>query len=261
MLTLESTTDALEALYADYKEEAAAVYRELSHLAEVTTLKADIDLLRLKHESAKGTVIFILEGYFRLIYSKKVVRLYSENDFVGAHHHVADVILTSEFASQVALFKWTDLAEIFTKTPALAARWFHLLDMENKLNLGLCAQLVDERVQPSLELRQLKADDIIIQEGSEADEIYEMISGIASVSVGNKTVGEINTGEIFGEMSFLLECPRTATVRAETACCVRVVTKEDFFSLIEVDRHLSASIAKTMARRVIELNQRLAGDG
>ena len=261
MLTLESTTDALEALYAEYKEKAEAFYREIAHLATTTILKADINLLTMSDGDPNGMVIYILEGYFRLIYSKKVVRLYSENDFVGAHHHLTDVTLSSEFASEIAMIKWSELSELFIANQMLGAKWFHLLDLENKLNLGLCAQLVDERIQPSLELRQLKAGDVIIQEGSEALEIYEMISGIARVAVDGKTVGEIHSGEIFGEMSFLLECARTATVIAETACCVRVVTKNDFFALIEVDRHLSAAIAKTMARRVIELNQRVAKSG
>ena len=259
MLTLESTNDALEALYATYKQHSESLFESVKSLGEPISLKSDTDLLALSESHSGGVVIFITEGYFRLIVDNKVVRLYSDSDFVGAYSNVTDVQLTSEFASDVMLFNWAELFRHFMAYPQLAQQWCRLMDIENNLNLGLCAQLVDERIQPSLELRQFKAGETIIEEGAEALEIYEMISGLATVSVAGQNVGEINAGEIFGEMSFLVECPRTATVIADSACCVRVVKKTDFFALIEVDRHLSAAIAKTMAKRVIELNRRLSG--
>ncbi len=254
MLTLESTNDALEALYSTSKEVAEELYAILSPVGERMVLKADTNLLTLVKTDK---ILYITEGYFRLLYGKKVVRLYSENDFIGGQHHFENVSVVSEFASEVVAFKWQDVEPIFQANPGFANMWYRLLDYENKINLGLCAQLVDERVQPSLELRQFREGEVIIEEQSDPAEIYEMISGSAKVTLAGHEVGKIGTGEIFGEMSFLVGSPRTATVTAAAPCCVRVVDKDDFFSLIEVDRHLSASIAKTLAARVIELNRRL----
>lgn len=255
MLTLESTNEALEALYETSKEVATELYAVLSPHGESMVLKSETNLLGLIENN---NILYITEGYFRLLYGNKVVRLYSENDFLCSHHRLDNVSIISEFASEVVLFKWEQVASLFRDNSSYANMLYKLLSFENQINLGLCAQLVDERVQPSLELRQFKEGEVIIEEESEASEIYEMISGAAAVTVNGANVGEIGTGEIFGEMSFLMESPRTATVTAVTQCCVRVVKKDDFLSLIEVDRHLSASIAKTLAGRIIELNRRLA---
>ena len=256
MLTLESTNEALEALYETSKEVATELYAALSPLGEASVLKAETNLLGLLDGR---DLLYITEGYFRYLYENKVVRLYSENDFLSGHHHIDNVSIISEFASEVVLFRWARVEPLFRENTHFADMWYKMLDFENQINLGLCAQLVDERIQPSLELRQFREGEVIIREESEASEIYEMISGAAIVTVNGTTVGEIGTGEIFGEMSFLMESRRTATVTAATQCCVRVVKKDDFLSLIEVDRHLSASIAKTLAARIIELNRRLAG--
>lgn len=255
MLTLESTNDALEALYETSKEVATQLYAALSPLGESMVLKSETNLLELIENN---DLLYITEGYFRFLYGNKVVRLYSENDFICGHHQFDNVTIISEFASEVVLFKWAQVESLFQDNTNFANIWYKLLSFENQINLGLCAQLVDERIQPSLELRQFREGEVIIEEESEASEIYEMISGAATVTVKGADVGEIGTGEIFGEMSFLMESPRTATVTATTQCCIRVVKNDDFLSLIEVDRHLSASIAKTLAARIIELNRRLA---
>ena len=254
MLTLENVTDDLESLYADFKTLSAEVYETVSSLGDPRTLKPDVDLLGMDDA---GAVVFIREGYFRLIYGNKVVRLYSEGDFIGSMQKIEGASLTSEFSADVTVFNLAETIAYFGRDAALLKNWFTLMDMENRINLGLCAHLVDERVHPSLELKQFQDGETIVKEGTNSEEIYEMITGHGVVMLQGTELGVVETGEIFGEMSALIDCPHTADVVAEGPCCVRVVKKEDFFKLIEVDRYLSATIAKTLAKRITDLNRRL----
>lgn len=256
MLTLENVTDDLENLYSEFKILSAEVYAEIGSLGEARLIKPDVDLLSVEQN---GAIIFVKEGYFRLIFGNKVVRLYSEGDFISAMQKIEGASLTSEFAAEITVFGFRQTIPRFCQKEKLLADWFTLMDMENRINLGLCAHLVDERVHPSLELRQFKDGETIVYEGTESEEIYEMITGQATVQLNGTEIGIIETGEIFGEMSALVDCPHTADVTADGACCVRVVKKEDFFKLLEVDRYLSATISKTLAKRIIELNKRFAG--
>lgn len=86
-----------------------------------------------------------------------------------------------------------------------------------------------------------------------------MVSGSAIVLRDNKKIGRINTGEIFGEISFLTESTRTATVKADKNSFVHVVNKDDFSKLIETNLHLIISISKTLAQRIVQLNDQLLG--
>ena len=255
MLTLDNVTEELEEQYSVFKTLSRDIFEQMKSIGTVRQLTSDVDLLSL---SENGAVIYINEGYFRLIFGNKVVRLYSEEDLIETIHRIDGAVLSSEFASEITIFDWREALAFLGANQPLLSKWFSLMDLENRINLGLCAHLVDERIQPSLDLRNYKDEEIIIEEGSESDEIYEMITGQAVVLVSGIEVGVVETGEIFGEMSALADCPRTAAVKAEGPCCVRVVKQEDFFKLIEVDRHLSATIAKTLAKRIIDLNRRLA---
>ena len=255
MLTLENATDELEAQYSVFKTLSREIFERMSAIGTPRQLGTDVDLLSLAPE---GAVIYINEGYFRLIYGNKVVRLYSEEDLIETIERIDGAVLTSEFASEVTVFDWREALAFLSANQELLSKWFSLMELENRINLALCALLVDERIQPSLDLRNYRDEEIIIEEGSESEEIYEMITGQAVVLVSDTEVGVVETGEIFGEMSALADCPRTAAVKADGPCCVRVVKRDDFFKLIEVDRHLSATIAKTLAKRLIDLNRRLA---
>lgn len=255
MLTLGNVTDDLEDLYNEFKALSAAMYDKLESLGSPHLLKADVDLLSLREQ---GAALYIKEGYFRLLFGNKVVRLYSENDFISAVQKIEGTSLSSEFAAEVVVFNWKEAISFIQSRGDLLEEWFSLMSLENRINLELCARLTDERLHPSLELRQFGDSDVIIQEGKESDEVYEMITGQGVVSVSGNEVGFVETGEIFGEAGVLVDSPRTASVTADGQCFVRVVKKEDFFKLLEVDRHLSASIAKTLAKRLTALNRRMA---
>ena len=55
------------------------------------------------------------------------------------------------------------------------------------------------------------------------------------------------------------ESTRTATIGAVEKCFVRVVTKEDFLKLIKCNPQLVLAISKTLAHRIVQLNEKIIG--
>ena len=70
------------------------------------------------------------------------------------------------------------------------------------------------------ESKTFKPGEVLIHEGEDNRDLYILSSGVIEVTVKNElspvVVGEINSPEILGELSFLNGTPRTATVTAKT---------------------------------------------
>ena len=76
--------------------------------------------------------------------------------------------------------------------------------------------LAIETSQPQTAVSVHEPGELLIREGDQSTCIFEMIGGEAEVVVGGNIVGQIHSGEFFGEFTFLVEAPRSATVRATT---------------------------------------------
>ncbi len=254
MLSIKGVPDELENVYSKYKNLAKEVYMCAEDLAQPERIPADTDLFE---RAPRGSIAYILEGYFKLNSGAKTLRLYSENDFIQPNNNLARHTLASDFASIAVFFERDAFLSKLGQSKELLDKWTSLQDYENKLNLSLADLYLSEEVQPQFELREYAAGDVITKEGDPPDEIFEMMSGNGKVFFGEQEIGRIGPQEIFGEISFLTESVRTATVIAENRCFVRIVSKEDFFSLIGSNPQLGVTISKTLAKRIVELNDRL----
>jgi CRP-like cAMP-binding protein/Fe-S-cluster-containing hydrogenase component 2 len=72
-------------------------------------------------------------------------------------------------------------------------------------------------------MRQTRPDELIIRQGEAQHSLYLLDQGQVRVSIRNTEGGELNVavlkdGNFFGETGFITKGPRTATVRALTAC-------------------------------------------
>ncbi len=89
----------------------------------------------------------------------------------------------------------------------------HLTPNERQQVLGFMEAFL--RFQPG---------EVIVKEGEQDDAaMYILISGRAAVTTGEQgevILDEVQVGEFFGELSFLTESPRTATVQALEPCIV-----------------------------------------
>jgi CRP-like cAMP-binding protein len=118
----------------------------------------------------------------------------------------------------------------------------------------------DERIRllARAEPRAYAPNELILAEGVSNEDIYILIGGSARVEMrtphGSVTIGRIDVGEAFGEMSLLDGCPTLSSVVANTATEAYVLPLASVADLLEEDpvlaSHLYHSLAVMLARRL-----------
>ncbi|MBF0540916.1 MAG: YihY family inner membrane protein [Nitrospirae bacterium] len=93
--------------------------------------------------------------------------------------------------------------------------------------------------------------DIIFKDGTVQNKMYYMLSGEALIQKGEKNLKTINSGEYFGEISMLLDTPRTATVIVtKNDTQVIAIPKKNFIEILSQDSDIVLKFLKDMAGRI-----------
>ncbi|MBN1758759.1 MAG: cyclic nucleotide-binding domain-containing protein [Chitinispirillaceae bacterium] len=97
--------------------------------------------------------------------------------------------------------------------------------------------------------------DVILREGDISDFIFYIVNGEFDILVGETTISTLSEEDIFlGEMSFLLEHRRTATVAARTEGRLIKVSKREFVAAIKKKPHYALLLARLLAQRIERIN-------
>ena len=106
------------------------------------------------------------------------------------------------------------------------------------------------------------AGDTILTEGEDGNTAFLIVDGTVEVIVGDgakaKTVGTLDAGDVFGEMSLLEPGPRSATVRAVTDTECVVTSYDEFISSIQDNPERAVEFMKTLVRRLRHMNELMA---
>ncbi len=107
----------------------------------------------------------------------------------------------------------------------------------------------------NLKTVDIKKGDTIFQEGEFCNYLYYIVRGNYDVLVEDTTISSLSPDDIFiGEMSFLLNNKRSATVKATTDGCLIRISKRDFVEGIREKPHYSLFLSKLLAKRIERLN-------
>ena len=106
----------------------------------------------------------------------------------------------------------------------------------------------------SLPLINVPAGAVLITQEQPLSGIYFLVSGEVEVLKNGVQVAEIyEPGAVFGEMSWLLDVPPTATVRTLTGCTFRHVPDPSTF--LRTYPEVTLHVAALLARRIDSLNR------
>lgn len=125
------------------------------------------------------------------------------------------------------------------------------------------------RVMAADQLKQLAAagqvltfapGEAIVREGESGDCLYQLLVGrvevLKAVGPGRQvSVRQLGPGEHFGEMTLLLDQPRSATVRALEECRLLRLDRQALAPLLEAQPELLEQLAELVNRRRQELDQ------
>jgi CRP-like cAMP-binding protein len=110
------------------------------------------------------------------------------------------------------------LAERIASDPTHAIALFHGLSREETQDFLRAATVIS-----------VDTGDRIVHEGQHDSTVYVLLKGLAEVVRGERgqhVVATLGAGDTFGEIGFLVETPRTATVVARTPCEVLTLTAD-----------------------------------
>ncbi|MCL1815678.1 MAG: cyclic nucleotide-binding domain-containing protein [Treponema sp.] len=106
---------------------------------------------------------------------------------------------------------------------------------------------------------KVKKGDVVIKEGEPSDYLYYISSGTYEVLYNDKPVGSLSPQDIFmGEMSFLLNQRRSATIRATSPGKLILLTQKTFINVIREYPHYGIFLSKLLAKRLVRSNEQTA---
>lgn len=101
--------------------------------------------------------------------------------------------------------------------------------------------------------------ETVFCEGEPSDSLYYIMKGRFSVHVHGKTVATLGPADLFvGEMSFLLNRRRTATVQSETAGSLLSISRREFVEAIREKPQYALVLSRLLAQRLERQNQHRA---
>lgn len=105
------------------------------------------------------------------------------------------------------------------------------------------------------EIREVPAGAVVIRQGEEGDRAFVVVEGRFLVTKGGRTVAELESGELFGEIALLADVPRTATVEAGGPGRVLALHRRAFLDVVSQHASAHAAVSGVAARRLAELNE------
>ena len=113
---------------------------------------------------------------------------------------------------------------------------------------------IEDRVRRRLaeigKRRTYAADETIVREGSTGTALYIVLTGRARVERGGEAIGQLSTGDFFGELALIEEHPRSATIVAteETDCLL--FPAWEFTALLEEHPEIAVPIMRALIARL-----------
>jgi len=100
-------------------------------------------------------------------------------------------------------------------------------------------------------------DEYIFKQGEKGSKAYLLLDGRVAIEVNSKKVAEISEMEIFGEMSLLLNKPRTASIKALKPSIVLPIDQKILEELLKKSPPVIASLVKQLAYRLSQCDSEI----
>lgn len=207
----------------------------------------------------QNTVFLIQDGMLNLTYNDQMMCGFDEGHLVGvanAFGFVYPVLRTDEFVELVPINRDELLRHIYSDERRQHC-WSRFLICSNAILMNQLAEHSKALGRTTAGFQNIPQGDTIIHQGDQADLVYTIIEGEAEAFVDDVKVGEIVAEEVFGAMAVFTDEPRSATVKAKTACTIMAVPKTEFIKLIEAQPQAAVNLIETLAQNVRSLNQQL----
>jgi len=151
-------------------------------------------------------------------YVKIQGQLAAEGDVLGAIAAGLKVVeIDPKFDNPLAYVAKVQVDSLREEQKVKAAQTVAVRPVTPLDDIPLLSDLTPEElseVAATMRRHELSEDQILFQEGDAGESLYFVNKGILEAKTAGSKLGLITAGQCFGEFSFLMQKPRTATVRA-----------------------------------------------
>ena len=214
----------------------------------------------------KDVFYVILKGEVEILQNKKSIRVLQEGDVFGLENvYVYKCCSTTAKAlnhARIASYHRNVIERILYAKPQVTAQIINSLLVQLAQTTQVAQEHMPSGGMVDFRERIYREGEVIIEEGSPGKEIYLLVGSERglSISIEGKEVGRITRpGEYFGEMSSLLNRKRTATVTSLGRSVVQVFPGGNLEATLGANPQLSKKIIDTLASRLAQASERIAG--
>lgn len=239
VLLLEHNEDELEIMNDALKEQGHVVVKATSgQEARLKYTNQKFDFLILDID-AKG---YVPEEFVANIREKEKMKSMKER---------IPMLLIAEDSNKLLRFSDFDNIQTIEKPFSIEDFSKKVLTFNKKTNIS------------TENMKAIPAGEYLITEGGKNNEMYWILSGEFTITKMNNEnqnviVGEAKTGELIGEMSFLDNLPRSASVKAKVDSEVLVIPHKKFMQTLDNQPRWFRSLMQTLSTRLRDADQRLA---
>ena len=216
-------------------------------------------------EKKEGLYV-ILDGSVEIFQDKRSIRVLQDGDVFGLEgiflQKCCTVTAKALSPSRIAVYKKNVLDEIISGNPQVATQIIKSLVAQLEQTTQAAAEHIPVGGFVDFHERIYRDGEVIIEEGTSGKDIYQLVESERGllVSIKGKEIARMTQpGEYFGEMSSLLNQTRTATVTSQGRSVVQVFPGEDLESTLLHYPRLSKKIIDTLASRLAQASERIAG--
>jgi CRP-like cAMP-binding protein len=205
----------------------------------------------------------ILQGEVQIYQLDKHIRILSDRDVFGLENYYRGIPYTTTAkatkTSRVAAYEAELIDEIAYAKPALAAMVMRSAFLQLEQTTSIAEANIPYSETINLDLKEYDDGQIIIEEGTSGIEIYKVFQTEGGLEVLKKGVriGVITKpGEYFGEMSFILNEPRSATIRSMGKSIVEVIPVQEggLERILNDNPEIANKIITALAQRLKQAN-------
>jgi CRP-like cAMP-binding protein len=205
----------------------------------------------------------ILQGEVQIYQLDKPIRILTARDVFGLENYYRGIPYSTTAkatrTSRIATYESELIDEIAYAKPALATTVMRSAFLQLEQTTSIAEANISYSETIILDLKEYEDGQVIIEEGTSGTEIYKLYQTEGGLDVLKKGVriGIISKpGEYFGEMSFILNEPRSATIRSIGKSVVEVIPVHDggLERLINENPEVANRIITTLAERLKKMN-------
>jgi CRP-like cAMP-binding protein len=205
----------------------------------------------------------ILQGEVQIYQLDKPIRILTDKDVFGLENYYRGIPYSTTAkvtkTSRIATYESELIEEIAYAKPALAAMIMRSAFLQLEQTTSIAEANIPYSETINLDFREFEDGQIVIEEGTSGTEVYKLYQSGGGLEVLKKGVriGIISKpGEYFGEMSFILNEPRSATIRSIGKSVVEVIPVQEggLERLINENPEVANRIITTLAERLKKVN-------